>query len=93
MEGIRLEGWKETIFTYCLKSELVQELNTPIRNRLSKEALAFIIDDIGDEILSCLSTEDILSHFSVEERIAGLSSEERKQLQQLLEKVNRQPEN
>lgn len=71
-------------FAYFLKSELIQELNMPIKNRLSKEALAFIIEDIGDEILS---------RFSPEKRIAGPSPEERRQLQQLLEKVNRQPEN
>ena len=66
----------------------------PIKKRLSKEALAFIIEDIGDEILSCfsaderltgLSAEEVLSRFSVEERVAGLSPEERRQLQQLLE--------
>ena len=83
----------------------------PRKNHLSKEALAFIIEDIGDEILSCfspdeiasrlsvderltgLSAEEVLSRFSPEERVAGLSPEERRQLQQLLEKVNRQPEN
>ena len=65
-----------------------------IKNRLSKEALAYIIEDIGDEILSCfsaeeritgLSAEERITGLSAEERIAGLSPEERKQLQQLLE--------
>ena len=64
-------------FAYVLKSELIREINMPLKNRLSKEALAIIIEDIGDEILSCLSPE---------ERLIGLSPEERRQLQQLLEK-------
>ncbi len=67
----------------------------PFKNRLSKEALAIIIEDIGDEILSCfspeerltgLSPEEIAPRLSVEERLVGLSPEERSQLQQLLEK-------
>jgi hypothetical protein len=59
-------------FAYVLKSELIREINMPVKNRLSKEALAIIIEDIGDEILSCLSPE---------ERLTGLSPEERRQLQ------------
>ena len=47
-----------------------------IKNRLSKEALAYIIEDIGDEILSCFSAEEIASRLSAEERVAGLSTEE-----------------
>ena len=58
----------------------------PLKNRLSKEALAFIIEDIGDEILSCFSVDEIVSRLSIEERLTGLSPEERRQLQQLLEK-------
>ena len=66
----------------------------PLKNRLSKEALAYIIEDIGDEILSCFSAEEIASRLSAEERVAGLgpeelisalTPEERRQLQQLLE--------
>ena len=47
-----------------------------IKNRLSKEALAFMIEDIGDEILDCFSTEEFLNGLSVEERVAGLTTEE-----------------
>ncbi len=62
--------------TYFLRSELIQEIDMPIKNRLSKEALAYIIEDIGDEILSCFSAEEIASRLSAEERVAGLSTEE-----------------
>ena len=73
-------------FAYFLKSDLIKEINMPLKNRLSKEALAFIIEDIGDEILSCFSADEILSHlsadeilsrFSADERLTGLSVEER----------------
>ena len=66
----------------------------PLRNRLSKEALTRIIENIGDEILDCFSTEELaarlsaderLAGLSVEERLVGLSPEERRQLQRLLE--------
>ena len=82
-------------FAYFLRSEFTKEIDMPFKNRLSKEALAIIIEDIGDEILSCfspeerltgLSPEEIASRLSVEERLVGLSPEERRQLQQLLEK-------
>jgi hypothetical protein len=63
-------------FAYFLKSDLIKELNMPIKNRLSKEALAFIIEDIGDEILSCFSPDEIASRLSVDERLTGLSAEE-----------------
>ena len=72
-------------FAYFLKSDLIKELNMPLKNRLSKEALAFIIEDIGDEILPCFSADERLTGLSVEERVAGLSPEERRQLQRLLE--------
>ena len=73
-------------FAYFLKSDLIKEINMPLKNRLSKEALAFIIEDIGDEILSCFSADEILSHlsadeilscFSPDERLTGLSADER----------------
>jgi hypothetical protein len=51
-------------------------MNMSIKNRLSKEALAFMIEDIGDEILDCFSTEEFLNGLSVEERVAGLTTEE-----------------
>ena len=79
---------------YFLKPDLLQEFDMSIKNRLSKEALAYIIEDIGDEILSCFSAEEIASRLSAEERVAGLgpeelisalTPEERRQLQQLLE--------
>jgi hypothetical protein len=81
-------------YTYFLRPDLPEEMNMSIKNRLSKEALAFMIEDIGDEILDCFSTEEIASRLSPEERLNGLSSEElvsaltpeqRRQLQQLLE--------
>ena len=64
-----------------------------IKNRLSKEALAFMIEDIGDEILDCFSTEQRLTGLSPEELISALTPElinaltpeQRRQLQQLLE--------
>ena len=63
--------------TYVLRPDLTQELNMPIKNRLSKEALAFMIEDIGDEILDCFSTEEISSRLSPEQRLTGLSPKER----------------
>lgn len=57
----------------------------PIKNHLSPEALDFIIQNIGEEILDRFSAEERVAGLSVEERFAGLSSEERTQLQQLLE--------
>lgn len=71
----------------------------PMKNRLSKEAIAILIEDIGDEILSCfsvdeivsrLNVDEIVSHLNVEQRLAGLkpealTTEERRQIQRLLE--------
>ena len=82
-------------FAYFLRSELIREIDMPLKNRLSKEALDIIIEDIGDEILSRFSVDEIASRLSPEERLTGLSPEaivsrlspeERRQLQQLLEK-------
>ena len=65
-----------------------------IKNRLSEEALDFIIADIGDKIASRLSVEERLNGLSSEERLNGLSPDElisaltpeqRRQLQRLLE--------
>ena len=62
--------------TYVLRAELIQELNMSIKNHLSPEALDFIIENIGDEILDRFSPEEIASRLSPEERITGLSPEE-----------------
>ena len=72
-----------------------------IKNRLSEEALDFIIADIGDKIASRLSTEQRLTGLSPEELINALTPEQigaltlelinaltpeqRRQLQRLLE--------
>ena len=73
-------------FAYFLRSEIIREINMPVKSYLSKEALDIIIEDIGDEILSRFSMDEILSRFSVdeiasrlspEERLTGLSPEER----------------
>ena len=64
-----------------------------IKNRISEEALAFIVADIGDEILDCFSTEQRLTGLSPEElisaltpeQISALTPEQRRQLQRLLE--------
>ena len=56
-----------------------------IKNRLSTEALGFIIENIGEEILARFSPEEVLDRFNPEEGISGLTSEERRQLRQLLE--------
>ena len=71
--------------TYVLRAGLIQEINMPIKNHLSPEALDFIIQNIGEEILDRFSAEERVAGLSVEERFASLSSEERTQLQQLLE--------
>ena len=64
-------------FAYFLKSELIREIDMPLKSYLSKEALDIIIEDIGDEILSRFSMDEILSRFSVDEIAARLSPEER----------------
>ena len=64
-------------FAYFLKSDLIKELNMPIKNRFSQEALAFIIEDIRDEILSHLSADERLNGLSADERLNGLSADER----------------
>ena len=56
-----------------------------IKNRLSEEALDFIIADIGDKIASRLSVEERLNGLSSEELVSALTPEQRRQLQQLLE--------
>ena len=63
-------------FAYFLRSELIREIDMPLKNRLSKEALDIIIEDIGDEILSRFSVDEIASRLSPEERLTGLSPEE-----------------
>ena len=63
-------------YAYFLRSNLTQELEMPLKNRLSKEALAYIIEDIGDEILSCFSVEELASRLSAEELASHLSAEE-----------------
>ena len=64
-------------FAYFLRSELIREIDMPLKNRLSKEALDIIIEDIGDEILSRFSVDEILSRFGVDEIASRLSPEER----------------
>ena len=64
-------------FAYFLRSELIREINMPLKSYLSKEALDIIIEDIGDEILSRFSVDEILSRFSVDEIASRLSPEER----------------
>jgi hypothetical protein len=74
-----------------------------IKDRLSIEALDFILERIGDEILEGFTVDEILARFTVDEILAsidvdvilrgftvdeiatGLSSEQRKQIQRLLE--------
>ena len=72
-------------FAYVLKSDRIQEIDMPLKNRISKEALAFMIEDIGDEILSCFSADELTRRLTPEELISGLTPEKRRQLQRLLE--------
>ena len=64
-------------FAYFLRSELIREIDMPLKSHLSKEALDIIIEDIGDEILSRFSVDEILSRFNVDEIASRLSPEER----------------
>ena len=64
-------------YTYFLRPDLPEEIKMSIKNRISEEALDFIIADIGDKIASRLSVEERLNGLSSEERLNGLSSEER----------------
>jgi hypothetical protein len=87
-------------YTYFLRPDLPEEIKMSIKNRLSEEALDFIIAEIGDKIASRLSVEERLNGLSSEdsedseERLSGLSPDElisaltpeqRRQLQRLLE--------
>ena len=63
-------------FAYFLRSELIREINMPLKSYLSKEALDIIIEDIGDEILACFSMDEILSRFSMDEILARFSVDE-----------------
>ena len=63
-------------FAYFLRSELIREINMPLKSYLSKEALDIIIEDIGDEILSCFSMDEILSRFSMDEILSRFSVDE-----------------
>ena len=63
-------------FAYFLRSELIREINMPLKNRLSKEALDIIIEDIGDEVLSRFSVDEVLSRFSVDEVLSRFSVDE-----------------
>ena len=55
-------------FAYNLRSEIIREVDMPFKSDLSKEALDIIIEDIGDEILSRFSVDEITSRLSPEER-------------------------
>ena len=60
--------------------------------RLSEEELEFIKNDIGQELLSFYSTEDRLHGLSPEERLRGLNANELRKLKQLLENLENPPE-
>lgn len=63
-------------FAYFLRSELIREVDMPFKSYLSKEALDIIIEDIGDEILSCFSVDELLSRFSMDELLSRFSVDE-----------------
>ena len=48
----------------------------PMKNRLSKEAIAILIEDIGDEIVSRLNVDEVVSHLNVDEVVSRLSVDE-----------------
>ena len=81
-------------YAYAVRPKITKEELAMARRhyRLSEEELEFIKNDIGQELLSFYSTEDRLHGLSPEERLRGLNANELRKLKQLLENLENPPE-
>ena len=78
-------------YAYRINPELTKEvLGMSRRSRSYRRNLEFIANDIGEDLIPFLSKEKILEHITTEERLIGLTPEERKKLRQLLEEEDEQ---
>jgi len=73
-------------YAYRIDPELTKEvLEVAGKSSSYRKNLEFIAKDIGEELIPFLSKEKMLKHMTPEERLIGLTSEERRRLKQLLE--------
>ncbi len=71
-------------FAYRVNPEITKEMIEMSSYGLSKKKLQFIVNDIGPKLLPLFPKEELLKQLTLEDRLAGLTAEDRKKLKQLL---------